>query len=264
MTPSPQQPRARILIIAGHDPSGGAGVDADRESVSDLDIETVCVVTAFTDQDQNTVRSIGPRPPREWLREAFMHVLGELGAVKFGLLPGADHVFAARDLVRALRERHGRELPIVVDPVLSASSGARFLDREGAAVMRHELLSEGVIVTPNLPEAAELANLSLHELRSSLDARHKAAKQILASGARAVIVKGGHGSEDPVRDLVAIADGRFLWHTHPRIAGGKIRGSGCRFATRLAASMALGATLEAAAEAAGLHVAARIEASRVG
>lgn len=250
-----------LLVVAGHDPSG-AGVDADRDAARGLDVELATVVTANTDQDARGVRSIGARDPRTWTREAFTFVLRELGAAKLGLLPGAEHVRAARDLARALRERHGASFPIVVDPVIAASSGGRFLDRDGVAALKRELLPEHVVLTPNLAELAELANLDARELERSLDLRLRGARELLSLGASAVLVKGGHGREDPVRDLVARADGRFEWLLHPRVAGGKVRGSGCRYATRVAAHSALGTPLETAAELAARHVTELVAATR--
>jgi hydroxymethylpyrimidine/phosphomethylpyrimidine kinase len=99
----------------------------------------------------------------------------------------------------------------------------------------------------------------VRELESSCAARLEAARMLLALGAAGVVIKGGHGSENPVRDLVAKADGSYRWLEHPRSKGPGIRGSGCRFASRLAAALALGRTLEEAAEEAGGFVAGEIE-----
>lgn len=249
-----------LLVVAGHDPSG-AGIDADRDAARELPFEFAGVITADTQQDASGVRSIGARAPRRWLLEAFTHVLRDVRAVKFGLLPGAEHVRAACDLVRALRERHGAELPVVVDPVLAASSGGRFLDADGVRALKRELLPLRVVLTPNLDELAELTGRDGRELVRALEPRLAAARDLLALGAAAVIAKGGHGAEDPVRDLVARADGRFQWHLHPRVKGGKIRGSGCRYASRLAARLGQGWTLETAAEEAATYVATRIAAA---
>ena len=259
MNAAPKQ----LLVIAGHDPSG-AGLDADADAVSDLGLEFHGVATALTEQDANGVRAIGARAPRTWLLEAFAFVLRDLGAVKFGLLPGAEHVHAARDLVRSLRERHGAHFPVVVDPVIAASSGGRFLTTEDVLVLKRELASERVVLTPNLAELAELTRTDVHALERGLELRLTAARELLSLGADAVIVKGGHGREDPVRDLVARADGRFQWLLHARVPRGKVRGSGCRFATRLAARLAQGVELETAAADAAEHVAARIRAAAAG
>lgn len=137
------------------------------------------------------------RAPRRWLLEAFTHVLRDVRAVKFGLLPGAEHVRAACDLVRALRERHGAELPVVVDPVLAASSGGRFLDADGVRALKRELLPLRVVLTPNLDELAELTGRDGRELVRALEPRLAAARDLLALGAAAVIAKGGMGRRTP-------------------------------------------------------------------
>ena len=248
----------RVLVIAGHDPSG-AGLDADRAALTDLvfgdlAVEVLAVATAMTEQDVRGVRSIGARPVDKWVAEA--ERLGARGvqAVKFGLLPDEEHIAAAAALIRRLRSRLGRALPVVLDPVIAASSGGRFLDELGVEALRGELLGEGVVVTPNLSEAAALARLSTKHLESSLSPRVEAARILIGLGARAVVVKGGHGGEDPVRDLVLDEEGRQDWLTHPRIPAGKIRGSGCRFASRLAAGLGAGLDLHEAARGAARHV----------
>lgn len=254
----------RLLIVAGHDPSGGAGIEADRESVSDLAIDPLFVVTAFTDQDASCVRSIGAREPEAWLGEALELVGDGVLGVKFGLLPGAEHVRTAARLLCMLQERSTKPFSTVVDPVIASSSGTRFMYGEAIDAVRLELVLLGIVLTPNLPEAAELARQPLDDLIRHPERRIEAAEYLLALGARAVVIKGGHGAEDPIRDLVAAADGTVSWHEHPRVAGGKIRGSGCRYASRLAAGLALGRSLEESAHEAGTYVARLIRERRGG
>lgn len=250
--------RPRLLIVAGHDSSHGAGIDADRASVEDLPIDPLIVATAFTLQDERGVHAVRARAAREWMNEALELARDGVSAIKFGLLPGAEHVAFAADLVDALRRRTSAALPVVVDPVIASSSGTRFLDERATHAMRAQLIRSGVVLTPNLAEAAELASIPLDELVRDPWRRTAAAEALLALGARAVIIKGGHGAEDPARDLIAAADEAVTWHEHARIRGGKIRGSGCRYATRLAAGLALGRSLVESAHDAGEHVARRI------
>jgi hydroxymethylpyrimidine/phosphomethylpyrimidine kinase len=319
----------RLLIVAGHDSSRGAGIDADLASLSGLPIVPLVVVTAFTIQDERGVHAVNTRDPMEWGSEALELASAGVSAVKFGLLPGAEHVLQAAELVRSLRritrsfltlsddppsrpvasrmdDRSARagssfdevrtsragsppvedqisrpgssfadddvvptssslidlriptELPIVVDPVIASSSGTRFLDASALDALRERLIAAGVVLTPNLAEAAELASMPLELLIRAPERRLDAAERLLALGARAVIIKGGHGDEDPARDLIAVQRGGARWHMHERIRGGKIRGSGCRYATRLAAGLALGSSLEASARDAGNYVARSI------
>ena len=241
--------RRRILVLAGHDPTGGAGVDADREAALAHGVEANCVVTAETDQDGTTVSAIRPRDPAEWLEEArewlFANASDERMVVKTGLLPGADHVRAVAALAR---EFDG--LCLVVDPVLASTGGTCFLDERGQTALLGELLPLGPILTPNLPEAAQLTGRSPDEL-VDCDQRIAVGRELLDLGAKAVLMKGGHGGEDPVHDLILTPGDSPAWHDHARILGANLHGSGCRYATTVAAELACGHSLEAAAEAAG-------------
>lgn len=254
-------PRARLLVVAGHDPSG-AGVDADRAACVGLDVDVAVVVTARTDQIATGVRSIGAVDPANWLDEALLLARDRIDAVKFGLLPGRDHVEHATRLVGEIRARHGEHVPVVVDPVLAASSGSRFLDALAVDALRGDLFGAGVIATPNLDEAAELAQMPRQRLIDSRAAREQAAEILLGLGLAAVIVKGGHGHEDPVLDLLVVAGQRGIELEHPRRVSAKVRGSGCRFASHLAARLALGDALESAARHAVAHIVATLAAQR--
>lgn len=245
-----------VLVIGGHDSSGRAGVDADREALAALEIEPHVVVTAWTEQGAAGVTHLGPVDPARWLDEARRALPDDLRAVKFGLLPGADHAEAAARLLAELNPN----VAVVVDPVLGASSGERFLSREDVPRFRRELETHRVIWTPNVPELAELVGADLAELSTDPKRRPQAARALLESGGRAVVVKGGHGLEDPVRDLVVESDGESSWIERPRLAGPGIRGSGCRFASYLAGRLARGDSLLAAAGAAGEWVAEKIRA----
>lgn len=235
----------RVLILGGVDPCGGAGLDADREAAAEVGVQAVCVATAHTDQDDREVRAVGAVEPASW--SAAARAVGEVHALKLGLLPGAEHVRAACELARGLG------VVVVLDPLIASSSGYRFLDEGGLEALRAELLPVVTVVTPNLPEAAELAGQEI----ATPAQRVAAARRLRALGAGAVVLKGGHGGEDPVRDLVLGADGEPHWTEHPRAAG-RLRGTGCRFATALAGWLARGRPLLEAAEGAGSYVARRI------
>ncbi len=255
---SATSPAARVplvLVVAGHDPSygpeGGAGIDADREAAEHFGAQARCVVTAWTDQDGERVRSIGARPVEEWLGEARAALAPPPAAVKSGLLPGAS---AVRGFATLLDELDRRALvPVVVDPVLAASGGEVFLDGEGTEALLAELLPRGVLLTPNLPEAARLAGLALAELALERAARIAAAERLCERGARAVLLKGGHGQGPLVEDLVLERGQEPRWFVHPRVEG-RLHGSGCRYASAVAAQLARGLDLNSAAQAAGAWI----------
>lgn len=247
-----------MLVVAGHDPTGGAGVDADREAARHFGLPVDCVISAHTRQDGRRVQAIGARAPSDWLREARALCRTRPLALKSGLLPGAEHVRAFAELVRALGLEPERP-PVVVDPVLAASGGEPFLDERGQAALLAELVPLSVVLTPNLLEAARLTGGDARELVRSEAARLAAARSLLALGARAVVLKGGHADGDPVRDLVLERERPGpVWCTHPRVPGPGLHGSGCRFASALCAGLALGTPLVQAARAAGEWLAERI------
>jgi len=225
-------------------------VDADREAAEAFGAEAACVVTAWTVQAAGRVERIEPVPPEEWSVTARVALAAQpVGAIKTGLLPGAAAVAAAVALVA------DAAVPVVVDPVLAASGGERFLDDAGIAVLLEELLARGPIVTPNLPELARLSGASLGRLAADPEVRVEAAGRLLERGASACVVKGGHGGEDPVRDLVLVRGAAPRWCEHPRVPGGELHGSGCRFASAVAAQLAGGVELAKAVARAGAWIA---------
>ena len=253
-----------LLAVAGHDPSYrfeaglgcGAGVDADREAAGHFGVSCISVVTAWTEQEAGRVLEVGAVTPGIWLNEAVGYVRelrGELGALKFGLLPSAVAVEAALALVREAR-RLRPDLPVVLDPVLAASGGEVFLDEAGRRVLLESLLSEGIVLTPNRPEAASLTEQALGtdpmDLVRALCLRMQTGSP-RTQALRGLVLKGGHGGEDPVRDHVVDGAGKLHVHEHPRKVGASLHGSGCRHASAVAAGLALGRSLPEAAAAAG-------------
>lgn len=237
-----------VLVVAGHDPTSGAGVDADRAAIEHFGARARTIVTAWTDQDGSRLRSVVPRPAAVWLAEARAELArSRCRALKTGLLANPEHVCAAASLARAMVGR-----PVVVDPLLAASGGEAFLDADGVAALLGELVPLGVILTPNVPELARLAGEDPAHLARDLAARERAAHALLARGARAIVVKGGHGEEDPLVDLVLERGSGAIRLAHPRARGLRIHGSGCRFSSGIAASLANGTALARAVEEAGL------------
>jgi hydroxymethylpyrimidine/phosphomethylpyrimidine kinase len=251
--------RPRLLVCAGHDPSGGAGVDADREAAAAAGATVRCVVTTDTEQDGRRVFAVRPRAAELWAGEARGVWRAEsCGALKFGLLADGAAVQAAAGLAREAAERG--VAAVVVDPVLAASGGERFLDPAGVRVLLAELVPADVVLTPNLLELAELTGASFEALAADGELRLRAAEQLLDRGARAVVAKGGHGAGAVVHDLVLARGEPAVWIERVRVPGRGLHGSGCRHASYLAARLAAGDTLPAAARAAGAYVAARIAA----
>lgn len=227
----------RVLVVAGLDPSGGAGLIADLEALREVGAAGWTVATALTAQGPGGARGLRATSP-DFLREQLDALLGgreRPRAVKTGMLGTAA-------LVRALAERLGEpplaRVPLVVDPVLLASSGAALLDLGGHAPadVLAPLLVRSRLVTPNLSELAALSGLDV----SSDEAAVRAAR---ALPARAVLVKGGHREGPPVDLLV---EERKVTRLAGRRREGTARGTGCRLASAIAGLLAQGEGLEAA------------------
>lgn len=242
-----------VLVLAGRDPTRGAGVDADLEALAAAGARGVAVVTNETEQDGTRVQRVEPVPVATWTAAARRAWSADVAAVKTGLLSSAEQVAAVAHLVADWRA-HAPRLWLVVDPVLAASGGEVFLDADGRARLLAELDRLDAVLTPNVPELEQLVGAEAGALGADVDARAAAASHLVRMGARAVLVKGGHGSEDPLVDLV-VERGRVQRLERPRLVGRRLHGSGCRFASHVAGSLAHGRDPTEAARAAGAWLA---------
>ena len=235
MPKSPRTPAA--LAIAGSDSSSGAGIAVDLKTFAAFGVHGLAAITAVTTQNSQRVQAIHRVPAAHveaQIRAAFADF--RVGAVKIGMLASAPIV---RAVARALRDPAPRH--IVLDPVLASSSGTALLSAAGLRALREDLLPMATLLTPNLPEAEILLG------RRIVDAV-QAARDLRALGARAVLLKGGHGRGREVRDVLADARG-VVELRHPRLPV-HARGTGCALASAVAAGLARGRTLrEAVADA---------------
>jgi len=216
------------LSIAGSDPSGGAGIQADLKVFDRLGVYGMAVPAALTAQSSKAVSGTRSVPP-EFLREQLVTLLSDVtpDAVKTGMLMDARNV---RETARALSKLHG--VPVIVDPVMVSTSGRRLLTKQGVRVLVEELIPLCRLVTPNTDEAAALAGM---EVRGVED-MELAARKIQTFGAGAVLVKGGHITGDPV-DVFFDGD-TMLRLRSKRIPGGPYHGTGCVLSAAIAAYMA--------------------------
>lgn len=225
----------RVLVVGGLDPSGGAGLVADLEALASAGTRGWAVATALTAQGPRGARGYEAASERTLLAQidALLEGRERPRAVKTGMLGTAA---LARALTRRLAEAPLARVPVVVDPVLLASSGAALLDLSGAAAADalFPLFSLARLVTPNLPELAALTGADV-----STDAAAIRAARLLT--ARAVLVKGGHRAGAPVDLLV---EGSRVVRLEGRRRPGTARGTGCRLASAAAAFLARGAPLE--------------------
>ncbi len=236
----------RLLTIAGSDSGGGAGIQADLKTFSALGCFGMTAITALTAQNTMGVRAIYGVPP-DMLRDQIDAVVEDIGvdAVKIGMLHSPDIV---RNVAEAI-DRHGLRR-VVLDPVMVATSGAVLIDNSAISALVKDLFGRAVLVTPNLDEAALLVG---RPLCSEAD-MELAAQELLAKGARAVLLKGGHLVGDVVSDLLQMAGAAPHWMRAPRIATANTHGTGCTLSSAIAAYLALGYTLVDAIEAARAYV----------
>ena len=236
MAPSERTPVA--ISIAGSDSGGGAGVQADLKAFARCGVHGTTAITAITAQNTIGVDSVHAVPPAS-IRAQVAAVVSDIGvdAVKVGMLGTAD---ATDAVVEALVENElPGSVPIVVDPVMVAESGAVLLDEEARAALVERLLPLTTVATPNLPEARELAG------RGDASDRVELARAVLALGPAAVIVTGGHTDEGS--DTLALETGETITIAGPRYPDGAAHGSGCTHSSVLAAQLALGLSLPDAA-----------------
>ena len=245
---------AIAVTIAGSDSSGGAGIQADLKTFAALGVYGASAITALTAQNTQGVAAIYD-VPADIIAAQINAIFSDLavGAVKIGMLSQV----AAIQAVAAGLARH-RARNIVLDPVMVATSGDRLLADDAIEVLRRELIPRALIVTPNLPEAAALtgANLARNEREMEIQAR-----EILALGARNVLIKGGHatnfGEGEEAVDLL-IGQDEVVRLIAPRIATQNTHGTGCTLSSAIAAGLAKGRDLIAAVQDAKAYVTAAI------
>lgn len=241
-----------VLSVAGSDPSGGAGIQADLKTFSALGVYGAAAITALTAQNTRGVTGVMPVPGSfvaDQLEALFTDL--DVRAVKTGMLGGPDVVDAVVDALR--RHRVGN---VVVDPVMVATSGDRLVDDETVAAIRERLLPVATVITPNLPEAATLLGWE----SVPVEAMTKAAEELRGLGPGAALVKAGHAEGAEAVDVLADADG-VREYSAPRITTRNTHGTGCTLSSAIAARLAHGAELREAVDVAKRYVTGALAAA---
>ncbi len=244
----------RVLVIAGSDSGGGAGIQADIKAVMALGGFAMTALTALTAQNTRGVSAVLPVPP-DFLRAQIDAVMADIGAdaVKTGMLPDTAAIATVADFIEALSPA----LPFVLDPVMVATSGDRLQSAEALHTLKTRLIPLATLITPNIPEAELLLGSAIPDAA----AQRQAAASLLALGAGAVLVKGGHHlSGETVTDILATPGG-VVAMTGTRIESTSTHGTGCTLASAIAAGLAQGIGLEDAVRRARAYVAATIRAA---
>ncbi|MBS1187212.1 MAG: thiDN [Burkholderiaceae bacterium] len=220
--------RRSVLVFAGLDPSGGAGISADIEAIGAMGAHALPIVTALTVQDNDRVFAVNPVDAAIIRHQA--QVLSDkiaIAAVKIGIVGNRANAEAIADVIRALRQKQP-DLPVVLDTVLSSGHGDALSNDKPEAALQG-LIAQATLVAPNLPEAARLC--------PGIDTQQAQAQHLLSLGARHVLIKGGHGASehDVVNHWFTQNDGHaWNWQRIP----GEFHGSGCTLASAIAGLLA--------------------------
>jgi len=237
--------RGRVLIIAGSDSGGGAGIQADIKTVTCLGGYAASAVTALTAQNTLGVVGVHPVPP-EFVALQIRVVLDDIGAdcLKTGMLSSAAVIEAVAEAIASVPD-----CPLVLDPVMVAKGGAPLLDPGAVDALVGRLLPRARLLTPNLPEAEALLGRTIPDAA----AMDQAARDLLAMGPRAVLLKGGHLASDDLHDVLADSEGvrHFVGR---RLPGTSTHGTGCTLASAVAAGLAAGMGLDEAVGRARAYV----------
>lgn len=241
------------LTIAGSDSSGGAGIQADLKSFAARGVYGASVITALTAQNTQGVTGVHDVPP-DFITAQIDAVFADLDvrAVKIGMV-------SRREAIEAIVAGLERWQPpvVVLDPVMVATSGAHLLVPDAVEALRTRLLPRARIITPNLPEAAALLGEAVATSVGEIEGQ---GRRLLALGAAAVLIKGGHGQGPSSTDYLVSASGTLALPA-PRIATPNTHGTGCSLSSAIAAELAKGADLETAVRSAKVWVSAAIAAA---
>ena len=240
------------VTIAGSDSSGGAGIQADLKTFAALRVYGTSVVTALTAQNTLGVQAIHD-VPAAFVGAQIDSVFGDLAVtgVKIGMLSQV----ATIEAVAAGLRRHAHGIPVVLDPVMVATSGDRLISEDAVEALRRLLLPLADLVTPNLPETGTLIGAGAPVSENEAVAQ---GRRLLALGARAVLVKGGHGEGDESVDHLLCADGTLRRFAAPRVATRNTHGTGCTLSSAVAAGLARGLPMVEAVAQAKRYVSAAI------
>lgn len=238
--------QGRVLIIAGSDSGGGAGIQADIKTVTALGGYAMTAVTAITVQDTLGVHGIHEIPV-DIVRAQIAVTLGDIGAdaVKTGMLHSAEIIEAAAEEISRLAP----DAALVVDPVMVAKGGAALLKSEAVDALKSALIPLATIITPNAPEASALTGRRVE----TLEDQKAAADALIGLGCEAVLIKGGHIPGDTIFDVLATEETIEVMSS-PRVDTRHTHGTGCTLASAIAAFLAQGAELREAVEAARDYV----------
>lgn len=237
-----EDPKGRVLVIAGSDSGGGAGIQADIKAIMAMGGYAMTAITAITVQDTTGVHDVHAIPPAT-VGNQMRVCLNDIGAdaIKTGMLASADLV----ETVAETLDEQARAVPRIIDPVMIATSGDRLVNERAVDALTSLLLPDAYLLTPNAPEAEILSGKSV----DGINGQRRAADQLLKRGAKGVLVKGGHIPGRVIMDVLQTEHGEWIFESE-RIDTRSTHGTGCTLASAIAALVAQGKWLDEAVEAA--------------
>ena len=238
--------KGRVLICAGSDSGGGAGIQADIKTVTALGCFAATAITALTSQNTKGVFNVLDIPT-SFLRQQMTVVLEDIGAdvIKTGMLHSAEVIRTISNTLESL----GDSSSLVVDPVMVAKGGHSLLQASAVDALKSELIHKADVLTPNIPEAEVLAGIEI----TSVDDMRRAGERLLRMGARSVLIKGGHLTDDTLTDIL-LTQSEEKFYSSPRLKTVHTHGTGCTLASAVAAGIAQGLELQFATERARKYV----------
>ncbi|HEY1631495.1 MAG TPA: bifunctional hydroxymethylpyrimidine kinase/phosphomethylpyrimidine kinase [Rhizomicrobium sp.] len=241
----------RLLIVAGSDSSGGAGLQADIKTASAFGVYAMTAVTAVTVQNTRGVKGVHAVPPK-LVAEQIRACLEDIGAdaIKIGMLHSAATVRAVADVLA----KWARAIPIVLDPVMTSTSGHQLLADGAVAALKSRLIPMATLVTPNIPEAKALVGMR----GSARDHAEQAGRALMALGAKSALIKGGHSTRATLDDVLVWRGGVEIY-AFPRVKTKHTHGTGCTLSTAIACGLAKGLSLPLATGKAREYVQAALE-----
>lgn len=246
--------QGRVLVIAGSDSGGGAGIQADIKAVMALGGYAMTAVTAITVQDTTGVHDVHAVPVNT-VTAQMRACLKDIGAdtIKTGMLGSAELVEAVAETL----DDHAREAPRIIDPVMVATSGDRLIDRRAVETISALLLPGAALVTPNAPEAEILTGKSV----DGVNGQRRAAEALLKRGARGALVKGGHIPGRVITDVLQTEHGEWIFES-ARVETSSTHGTGCTLASAVASRLSQGDAMHEAVEAARDYLHTAIERAK--
>ena len=233
------KPKSKILIIAGSDSSGGAGIQADIKTITSLGSYAMTAITAITAQNTTGVTSIVPVHPKAIAKQILFTCKDiKPDAVKIGMLHSSEVI---QSVINALR--FTKTSKIILDPVMVAKGGARLIDSKAIKTLKEKFLKKAYLITPNIPEAEVLTKIKIHSLKDMI----KAANILLKLGAKNVLIKGGHRKTKYMEDLL-LTRNKLTVFKNKKFKTKNTHGTGCTLSSAIATFLSCGKPLNKSCE----------------